>query len=330
VIYAETRGHSEILPAMEEGLRQRGLAGVVGEVARLGLTPSRRLQLAAEETGVPGFVIRRWRNAVERASGAEPSAAWRRAGVPVAALERLADADAFGSLGRSRRKAIWDVRALAGEPMPLFAAADQRALRPEVHEADVELAPMAAGREVVEDYRSKGVTLRAHPLSFLRADLSERGFIAAADLRSTRDRCRVSVAGLVLVRQRPGSANDVTFMTLEDETEVVNLIVWPSLFECQRRLVLSAGMIGCEGKVQREGEVIHVIADHLTDLTHLLDSVGDRDEAFPLPHGRGDEAKRGGGPDQRLGLGHRPRDDYTPDLRIEKAPGIRAQTRDSR
>ena len=74
----------------------------------------------------------------------------------------------------------------------------------------------------------------------------------------------------VLVRQRPGSANEVTFITLEDETEVVNLIVWPSLFERQRRLVLSAGMIGCRGKVQREGDVIHLIAEHLIDLTDLL------------------------------------------------------------
>ena len=244
----------------------------------------------------------------------------------MSALERLADADAFGSIGLSRREALWQVRALAGEPLPLFAAADRDDTTPEVNEPEVELVPMTAGREVVEDYRSKGVTLRSHPLSFLRRDLDERGFMPAIDLKSTRDGRRVSVAGLVLVRQRPGSANEVTFITLEDETEVVNLIVWPSLFERQRRLVLSAGMIGCRGKVQREGDVIHLIAEHLIDLTDLLNSVGSRDEAFPLRHGRGDEMKHGGGPDQR-GLGRKARDMFLPDLRIE---GIKVRTRDFR
>jgi hypothetical protein len=142
------------------------------------------------------------------------------------------------------------------------------------------------------------------------------------------DRSRVSVAGLVLVRQRPGSANGVLFITLEDETEIANLIVWPSLFERQRRLILSASMIGCRGKVQREGEVIHVIAEHLTDLSGLLGAVGERDQAFPLPHGRGDEAKHGSGPDPRGALGRKPRDIYIPDLRIEGAINLR--TRDFR
>jgi len=220
------------------------------------------------------------------------------------------------------------VRALAGKPLPLFAVADRDHAIPEIKEPLVDLGPMTAGREVVEDYRSKGLTLRSHPLSFLRRDLEERGFMPAASLKSTRDGRRVSVAGLVLVRQRPGSANEVTFITLEDETEVVNLIVWPSLFERQRRLVLSAGMIGCRGKVQREGEVIHVIAEHLVDLTELLNSVGSRNEAFPVPHGRGDEAKHGSGPDPRGALGRKPRDIFIPDLRVGE--GIKVKTRDFR
>jgi error-prone DNA polymerase len=249
--------------------------------------------------------------------------AWRRTGVPVSALERLADADAFASLQLSRREALWQVRALLGEPLPLFAAADRDYTAPEVNEPDVELVPMPAGREVVEDYRSKGVTLRSHPLSFLRRDLDERGYLPAIHLKSTRDGRRVSVAGLVLVRQRPGSANEVTFITLEDETEVVNLIVWPSLFERQRRLVLSAGMIGCRGKVQREGDVVHLIAEHLIDLTDLLNSVGSRDEAFPLRHG----PKNGSEPDRR-GLGRKTRDIFIPDLRIGE--GIKVKTRDFR
>jgi error-prone DNA polymerase len=255
---------------------------------------------------------------------------WRRARVPVAALERLAEADAFGSLGLGRRQALWEVRALGGEPLPLFAAADERrgSLRPEVEEERVELAPMTAGREVVEDYRSRGLTLRSHPVAFLRGDLAANGYVPAGDLSATRDGGRVSVAGLVLVRQRPGSANGVLFITLEDETDIANLIIWPSVFERQRRLILSASMIGCRGKLQREGEVIHVIAEHLTDLSQLLGGVGEREEAFPLPHGRGDEAKNGGGPDQRQALGQKPRDIYIPDLRIDAA--IKVKTRDFR
>ena len=250
---------------------------------------------------------------------------WRRAGVPVGALERLAEADAFASLRLSRRQALWDVRALRGDPLPLFAAADARrgSLRPEIEEERVALTPMSAGGEVVEDYRSRGLTLRSHPVAFLRGDLTTSGYVPAADLGGTRDGRRVSVAGLVLVRQRPGSANGVLFITLEDETEIANLIVWPSLFQKQRRLVLSARMIGCRGKVQREGEVIHVIAEHLTDLSGLLGQVGERDEEFRLQHGRGDEAEHCGGPDPGSALGR-----YIPDLRIEAAINVR--TRDFR
>ncbi len=106
------------------------------------------------------------------------------------------------------------------------------------------------------------------------------------------------------------------FITLEDETEVANLIVWPSLFERQRQVVVSAGLLACRGRVQREGEVIHLIAEHLIDLSDLLRSVGERNEAFLVPLGRGDEAKHGGGPDAREvgGLGRKPRDVYFPDL----------------
>src|SRR5215216_2467356 len=175
---------------------------------------------------------------------------------------------------------------------------------------------MTAGHEIVEDYRSRGLTLRAHPVAFLRGDLAASSYVRAADLGGTPDGRRVSVAGLVLVRQRPGSANGVLFITLEDETDIANLIIWPSLFERQRRLILSANMIGCRGRVQREGQVIHVIAEHLIDLSALLGGVGEREKVFTLPHGRGDEAKHGSGPDPGA-LGRKPRDIYIPDLRIE-------------
>ena len=208
---------------------------------------------------------------------------------------RLARADAFASFALSRREALWAIKALRDDPLPLFAAADAREgqLRPEFDEPAVVLDPMTLGQEVVEDYRNKGLSLRRHPVSFLRRDLAAGGTVPCATLARARDRSRITVAGLVLVRQMPGSAKGVMFITLEDETDVANLVIWPSLFERQRRLVLSAGMIGCRGRVQREGQVVHLVAEHLIDHSDLLRTVGTRDEAFPLPHGRGDEAAAG-------------------------------------
>jgi error-prone DNA polymerase len=219
---------------------------------------------------------------------------WRRAGISVSSLERLADADAFGSLRISRRDALWEIKGLSDEPLPLFAAADERdnQIRPEGREPKVDLTPMTEGREVVEDYRSKGLTLRQHPLAFLRAELTVRKIRSCADLRQIRDGHRAAVAGLVLVRQKPGSAKGVMFMTIEDETDVANVIVWPSLFEKHRRLILSSSMIGVRGRYQREGGVTHLIAENLVDFSDLLRSVSERD-SFSMRHGRGDEAKIG-------------------------------------
>ncbi|UVF22766.1 error-prone DNA polymerase (plasmid) [Microvirga terrae] len=219
---------------------------------------------------------------------------WRRAGISVSSLERLAKADAFGSLTISRRDALWEIKGLSDEPLPLFAAADKRdnQIRPEGHEPKVDLTPMTEGREVVEDYRSKGLTLRQHPLAFLRAELTARKIRSCADLRQVRDGRRVAVAGLVLVRQKPGSAKGVMFMTIEDETDVANVIVWPNLFEKHRRLILSSSMVGIRGRYQREGGVTHLIAENLVDLSDLLRSVSERD-SFAMRHGRGDEAKIG-------------------------------------
>ncbi len=205
---------------------------------------------------------------------------WRRAEVPPAALERLAEADAFRCMGLDRRGALWQVRALAGAVLPLFAAADagQRP-RPEIVEAPVQLVPAPGGREVVEDYTSTGLSLRQHPVAFLRRDLSRQGMVTCRDLLHLRDGRRVVVPGIVLVRQRPDSAKGVMFITIEDETVVANLILWPDRYVAQRRLVLSAAMLACHGRVQREGEVVHVIADRLEDLTDLLLGVSTRDSA---------------------------------------------------
>jgi error-prone DNA polymerase len=217
---------------------------------------------------------------------------WRRARIPVSSLVELAEADAFRpSLGLARREALWAIRALRDEPLPLFAAAARReeAVIAELDEPTVSLRPMAAGNEVVEDYGHVGLTLRAHPVSFLRDDLRRQRIVSCQEAANLRDRRRVETAGLTLIRQRPGSAKGVIFVTIEDETGVANLVVWTKVFEKYRSIVMGASMLGVKGYVQREGEVVHVVAQHLTDLSGMLASVGHRDRPFPLPHGRGDE-----------------------------------------
>ncbi len=229
----------------------------------------------------------------------------RRTDLPMAALQRLAEADAFQNLGMDRRQALWAVKGLADTVLPLFAAADIRRnqLLPEAEEPPVVLMPMREGGEVVEDYHTTGLSLRRHPVSFLREELRERRMITCAELDHVRDGRRVVVPGLVLVRQKPGSAKGVMFITIEDESGVANLILWPDRYEQYRQVVLSAGMLACHGRVQREGEVVHVITERLEDLSGLLRSVGDRDGAFRLAHGRGDGVTFPGAPDRRGAAG---------------------------
>ncbi len=228
---------------------------------------------------------------------------WRRAGIPAAALVELAEADAFRpALGLARREALWAIKPLRDEPLPLFVAAARRdaEVLPEQAEPVVSLRAMTAGMEVVEDYGHVGLTLRRHPLSFLRPDLARQRIITCAEAVVGRDRRWVHVVGLVLVRQRPGSAKGVMFITLEDETAVANLVVWTKIFEKYRRTVLGSGMIGVKGKVQREGEVVHIVAHDLIDMSAELSSIGSREGVFPLPHGRGDEFHHGSpAPDPR-------------------------------
>ncbi|MCG8274266.1 error-prone DNA polymerase [Aquamicrobium sp. NLF2-7] len=221
---------------------------------------------------------------------------WRRAGIPAAASVALAEADAFRpALGLARREALWAIKALRDEPLPLFAAAAQRETEvlPEQNEPVISLRPMTAGSEVVEDYGHVGLTLRQHPVSFLRANLSRTRILTCAEAVRSRDRHWVEVAGLVLVRQRPGSAKGVMFMTIEDETSVANIIIWEKVFEKFRRTVLGSGMIGIKGRVQREGEVIHIVAHHLTDLSAELASIGARELLFPLSQDLGDGLQHG-------------------------------------
>jgi error-prone DNA polymerase len=258
---------------------------------------------------------------------------WRRAGVPAASLVQLAEADAFRpAMGLARREALWAIKALRDEPLPLFAAAAARQKEPvpEVDEPAVALRPMTAGSEVVEDYGHVGLTLRRHPIDFLRADLAARRIVTCTDAMEARDGRWLEAAGLVLVRQRPGSAKGVLFITLEDETGIANLVVWPQTFEKFRRVVMGASMIAVRGRIQREGEVLHLVAHRLLDLSAELATFGSRDAAFPLSHGRGDQVTHaGGGPDPREPppTGLRTRDICVPDLHINT---IKAKSRNFR
>src|SRR5215470_2822591 len=152
---------------------------------------------------------------------------------------------------------------------------------------------MTAGGEVVEDYGHIGLTLRDHPIAFLREDLKRRRIVTCREAMQARDGQWQETAGLVLVRQMPGSAKGVMFITIEDESGIANLVIWPNVLAQQRRIILSAGMMAVYGRIQREGEVVHLVAHRLSDMSPELANVGDRDAAFPLPHGRGDELHHG-------------------------------------
>ena len=197
-----------------------------------------------------------------------------RAGLSPPHIERLASADCFGSIGLSRRQALWDARSLIGGPdLPLFRAA---AARDEGAERTrTQLPQMPLSEEVVADYQTTRLSLKAHPMAFLRASLAERGFVRACDLRDRKFRSMVNVAGVVLIRQRPGSAKGVCFITLEDETGVINLVVWPDLKEKQRTVVMGARLMEVRGRVEYDDEVIHVIAHHMTDATDQLYRLSD-------------------------------------------------------
>lgn len=201
---------------------------------------------------------------------------WLRTGLGPAVLEKLAGADAFGSLGLNRRDSLWAVKGLQGtdgaEILPLFVAADRPAHRAE---PDADLPPLPPGEDVIHDYKSMSLSLKAHPVLFLREALKANTIITCAALEEVPNGRVVSVAGLVLVRQRPGTASGVIFQTLEDETGIANIVVWPKIFEKNRRVVLGARLLGVRGQVQKESGVIHLIARELTDYTSALLAIAD-------------------------------------------------------
>jgi error-prone DNA polymerase len=192
-----------------------------------------------------------------------------RTGLGFRAIALLADADAFGSLGLSRRDALWAAEGLdrtkGGEGRDLFAVdADLQ------REAEIALPAMPPGEEVAYDYKTLKLSLKRHPVAFLRRRLDRGGYVANERLQAMQSGRSVRVSGLVLVRQRPGTAKGVIFATLEDETSIANIIIWPKTFERFRRELLGSRLLGVEGELQREGEVIHVIAARLVNLTAKL------------------------------------------------------------
>ena len=212
-----------------------------------------------------------------------------RADVPVHAIQRLAAADAFRSIGLDRRAALWDSRALRQSPdLPLFAYADARDEGSETEPARLPAMPLS--EHVVNDYQTVRLSLKAHPMQFLREHYAARKFITADRLNRIRDGRRLSIAGLVLIRQRPGSAKGVVFITIEDETGIANLVVWPDVFEKQRKIVMGARLMTVHGIVQKDEEdgVIHVVARRLEDDSHMLRHLSE--DSFPSTLSQSDAA----------------------------------------
>jgi len=184
-------------------------------------------------------------------------------------LEQLAEADALRSLGMDRRAGLWAVKGLAAEAKAEIQAPLLALMGPPA-EAPVTLPTMRLSTHVAEDYRTTSLSLKAHPCVFFRPLLAEMGAVPASALPGMRDGARLCVGGLVLVRQRPGTAKGVVFVTLEDETGPANAVVWADVFKANRRTVMAARFLVIHGRLQKAGEVIHVVAERFTDLTGRL------------------------------------------------------------
>ena len=196
-----------------------------------------------------------------------------RTGLDAGAVRRLAAADGMRSMGIDRRQALWQSQALKDAPaLPIFDHAKANTVGPD---PEVSLPEMSKAEHVVADYQTLRLSLKAHPLSFYRASLQTQGFIPSSALSSIRHGQHISLAGLVLVRQKPGSAKGVCFITLEDETGVANLVIWPKLFKAYRSIIMSARLMVVHGQVQTDGQVIHVVANDLRDRSDRLSGLSD-------------------------------------------------------
>ncbi len=216
-----------------------------------------------------------WANAVAAArpfAGIEDLA--RRASLPRRALRLLADSDAFRSLGFDRRAALWEVRRTPATELPLFAAARARELG---DEPDAALPEMSPAEHAVTDYQTTRLSLKDHPMTFLRATLAAEGISSCAQTDATANDSFVRTAGIVLIRQRPGKGNAI-FITIEDETGITNIVLWARQFERYRRAIMASRLMLAEGRVQKSREgVVHLMATRIIDRTDLLDHLSDAD-----------------------------------------------------
>ena len=216
----------------------------------------------------------------------------RRSGVTRATLETLAAADAFRSMGMDRRAALWAVRGEAnGESLPLFASTDAAE---QAEEVQAELPLMPASEHVIQDYQTTRLSLKDHPMRFLRAQYSSQKILTTQEACALRNGGRVQTAGVVLVRQRPGSASGVCFITLEDETGIANLVIWPKVFERYRAIVMGARILAVKGVIQTADNVTHLVAHTLEDRTPDLRLLSEDVQNDPLKHAldRADEVTR--------------------------------------
>ncbi|TCD05877.1 DNA polymerase III subunit alpha [Pedobacter frigidisoli] len=201
------------------------------------------------------------------------------AGVSLAALEKLADADAFRSFGLDRRQALWEVTALKDRPVALFKGQPSESDK----EQQIQLPLMSKGEHVVQDYAATALSLKAHPVSLVREKLKLFNVRSSQEIRDTQDGRTAKVAGLVIVRQRPGTAGGVCFISIEDETGFSNLVVFEKLFETYRKEILHARLLMVEGKVQKESGVVNVIVSKCFDFTGLLkDITTSKDDELPI------------------------------------------------
>ena len=210
---------------------------------------------------------------------------WLRSGLSRGVIERLADADAFRSMGIDRRAALWEARTLEGSAtrsaMPLFdiRQSGQPVTADPLTEPSTRLPQLTQGEHVIEDYRHLALSLKGHPVAFVRTELASEGMVATASLDDIGNGRRIVLAGLVMVRQRPGSAKGVVFMTLEDETGIANIIVWPKVMERHRPVVMGARFVAVSGIVQKADGVTHVVARELQDRTAMLAALCEADDS---------------------------------------------------
>ncbi|BBB13902.1 error-prone DNA polymerase [Sphingopyxis sp. FD7] len=231
----------------------------------------------------------------------------RRANLPPRALRLLADADACRSMGQGRRPALWDARRVRQGVLPLFGAAEANELG---HEEDAALPPTPLVEHVLTDYQTTRLSLKGHPMAFLRRDLEREGVLSTTEVAAAKNGAIVRTAGIVLIRQRPGKGNAI-FITLEDEGGIVNVLLWARHFERYRRAVMASRLMLAEGEVQRSKEgVIHLMATRIVDRTAMLDMLG-TNRVFDPDLARADEVKH-----PQYPRGRTPRHGHPRDVRI--------------